>query len=180
MNMFLRLVILAIKTRLGRGVDPLGPCSTGFRVAPTDLDLLGHMNNGIYFSIFDLARIDLMMRSGLVKRMRRQGWYPVVTAETASFRRSLKPFRRFTVHTGIIGWDERHLFLEHHVTSDGESTTTAVIQARFLTKSGETVPPADLVELLPQEPRRPELPDWIAQWSKSTHEHSTERKQSLL
>lgn len=162
MNKVVRLIILSIRSRLRPRVDPLGPCRTPFRVLPNDLDLLGHMNNGVYFSIFDLARVDLMLRSGLFSRFHRQGWYPVVTAETATFRRSLKPFRRFEVHTRILGWDERHLYLEHRVTSGGKLTTTAVIQARFLSRTGERVAPEQLIGLLDEPPQRPHLPEWVS------------------
>ncbi|MDR7302666.1 thioesterase family protein [Haloactinomyces albus] len=174
MNMFVRLVVLGIRARLRGHIDPLGPCRTPFRVLPTDLDLLGHMNNGVYFSVFDLARVDLMTRSGLLGKLRERGWYPVVTAETASFRRSLKPFRRFDVHTRIVGWDERHLYLEHRVVTGGKLATTAMIQARFLSRTGERIAPERLIDLLDDSPARPELPDWVADWSAASYEHSRE------
>ncbi|SDP17229.1 Acyl-CoA thioesterase FadM [Actinopolyspora xinjiangensis] len=179
MNMLLRLVVLMAKTVFGRGVHPLGPCHTNLRVSPTDLDLLGHMNNGVYFSVFDLGRIDLMKRSGLLRRLRPKGWYAVVTNETGSFRRPLRPFRAFTLRTRIIGWDERHLFIEHRIVSGGELTTTAVIQIRFLSRSGERVTPEQVVNLLPGPVERPELPEWVAQWSKAGYEHSAALEQEL-
>ena len=40
----------------------------------------------------DLARLDLMIRSGLWKILEANGWYPVVVAETVQFRRSLNLF----------------------------------------------------------------------------------------
>ncbi|SFT82599.1 Acyl-CoA thioesterase FadM [Actinopolyspora lacussalsi subsp. righensis] len=177
MNMLLRLVVLAVKTVFGRRVHPLGPCYTNFRVAPTDLDLLGHMNNGVYFSIFDLGRIDLMLRAGILRRIRPKGWYAVVTNETGSFRRPLRPFRAFTLRTRIIGWDERHLFMEHRAVSGGKLTTTAVIQLRFLSKTGERVTPEQVANLLPGPVERPELPEWVAQWSKAGYEHTRELEQ---
>lgn len=174
MNKVVRLIILGIRSRLRPRVDPLGPCRTPMRVLPNDLDLLGHMNNGVYFSLFDLARVDLMLRSGLFARFRKQGWYPVVTAETATFRRALNPFRRFEVETRIAGWDERHLYLEHRVFCGDKLTTTALIQARFLSRSGERIAPDQLVGLLDDPPRRPELPEWVSRWSKASYEHAAE------
>jgi len=55
-----------------RRASPLGSTDVGrmtFRVVPTDLDVLGHMNNGVYFSLMDLGRIDLMIRTGAWKRL---------------------------------------------------------------------------------------------------------------
>ncbi|WP_019853038.1 thioesterase family protein [Actinopolyspora mortivallis] len=171
MNMLLRLLLVVLKSTFRPRVDPLGPCTTNFRVSPTDLDLLGHMNNGVYFSVFDLGRIDLMLRSGLLRLMRSRGWHAVVTNETGSFRRPLRPFRAFTLRTRILGWDEQHFYLEHRVTSEGRSTTTAVIQLRFLARDGEKITPERIVGLLPGPVRRPELPPWVLEWSKASYEH---------
>lgn len=172
MNMFLRLIVVLVRARLGGKSDPLGPGHVPLRVRPTDLDPLGHMNNGVYFSIFDLGRIDLMLRSGTYRRFRKAGWFGVVTAETGTFRRELKPFRRFELETRVLGWDERHLYYEHRVYSGGRMTTNAVIQLRFLSRSGDRVEPQRVMDLLPGAPERPELPAWVADWAKSTFEHS--------
>ncbi len=47
-----------------------------FRVLPTDLDVLGHMNNGVYLSIMDLGRMDLLQRSGIWSRLFGAGIFP--------------------------------------------------------------------------------------------------------
>ena len=86
-NLYLRLLLMTLRTRAGRGDRPLSiwdTAATAFRVAPTDLDLLGHMNNGRYLTIMDLARLDLMTRSGFWARLRRRGWYPVVAGQTSN------------------------------------------------------------------------------------------------
>lgn len=172
MNMLLRLIVVLIRTRLRGKAAPLGPCRVPFRVRLSDLDPLGHMNNGVYFSIFDLGRIDLMLRSGLYSRMRKHGWYAVVTAETGSFRRELKPFRKFELDTRVIGWDDRHLYFEHRMFTGGLLATNAVIQLRFLSREGERIEPERVAELLPETPERPELPPWVTDWAKSTYQHT--------
>ena len=62
--------------------------SLPLRVLPTDIDIALHVNNGMYLSLMDLGRFDLMVRSGVWTRMRRRGWGPVVAAETIAFRPS--------------------------------------------------------------------------------------------
>jgi acyl-CoA thioesterase FadM len=47
-----------------------------FRVLPTDLDIYRHMNNGRYLSIADVARFDMLRRTGLWEMLNRHGWYP--------------------------------------------------------------------------------------------------------
>jgi acyl-CoA thioesterase FadM len=58
-----------------------------FRVWPTDLDIFNHMNNGKFLSLMDVSRFDVMLRSGSWKKFRKLNWYPVVVAETITFRK---------------------------------------------------------------------------------------------
>ena len=103
MNKLLRLLWLLIVARFRPPCDLLEPCRTPFRVMPTDLDVLGHVNNGVYLSIMDLARVDLMIRASVFAKAKAQGWYPVVTAETIQFRRSLKLVQAFEIENAVIG-----------------------------------------------------------------------------
>ncbi len=147
MNLLLRLVILAIVGRFRSRVPVLGPCSTPFRVLPTDLDVLRHVNNGVYFSLMDLARVDLMRRSGLFGKLVKRGWYPVVMAETMQFRRSLKLFERFTIVTRVLTWDEKGILVEQRFERRGETVARAILRSRFLSRAGGSVPTADLLAL---------------------------------
>src|SRR5579884_1780374 len=101
MNMILRLLWIYLCAHVRPACHPLGPCLTPFMVLPTDLDIFRHVNNGIYFSIMDLARVDMIVRSGLLKVMRKARLRPVVAAETIRFRRSLTLFQRFNVETRV-------------------------------------------------------------------------------
>lgn len=60
MNRLLRLLWLVIRSRWAERCSTLGPCRTRLRVWPNDLDVFLHVNNGVYFSLCDLARVDLM------------------------------------------------------------------------------------------------------------------------
>ncbi len=172
MNMYLRLLVVLLRARV-RGAGPvLGPGRIPLRVRPTDLDPLGHMNNGVYFSLFDLGRIDLMLRSGMYRRFNRAGWFGVVTAETGTFRRELKPFRRFELETRVLGWDELHLYYEHRIFSTGRLANSAVIQIRFLSRTGERIEPQRVMDLLDEDVARPELPAWVLDWAKSAFHHA--------
>ena len=147
MNHYFRLLWMALVGRLRSAVPVLGPCRTPFRVLPTDLDLLRHVNNGTYLSLMDLGRVDLMRRAGLLARIAARGWYPVVTAETIQFRRSLTLWQRFAIVTRVVGWDERAILVEQRFERDGETIAQAYVRARFLRREGGTVPTAELMAL---------------------------------
>ena len=168
MNLLLRTLWLLLLGARRRAVSPvLGPCRTPFRVRPLDLDILGHMNNGRYLSLMDLARMDLMVRSGLWKQLRANGFYPVLVAEAIQFRRSLQPWERYEIETTLPGWDERDFFgVQRFIRTNGEVVATAIIRARFLKydrgmRRAGSIPPAQIVALAGLGPDSPPLPEWI-------------------
>jgi len=165
MNLLFRLLWLALTGRFRSPVPPLGPCRTMFRVLPTDLDVLFHVNNGVYLSLMDLGRVDLMRRAGLLQQIAKRGWYPVVVAETIRFRRSLNLFDRFVIETRILAWDDKAFLVEQIFERDGEVIAHALVRARFLSKTGAKVQPADIVALAGDVPPPAEVPDYAARWN---------------
>ena len=165
MNLLLRLLWLFTFGRFRAAVSPLGPCRTPFRVWPTDLDLLRHVNNGVYLSIMDLARVDLMMRSRMSGAIRARGWYPVVVAETIQFRRSLNLFEAFEIETRVLGWDEKAIVLEQQFFRRQEAVAHALVRARFLAKRGGAVSPRELVAVMGLPEQAPPMSDYAARWN---------------
>ena len=165
MNLFLRLLLLLLTAPLRPRCDALGPTRKRFLVWPADLDVLGHVNNGVYLSMLDVARVDMMLRSGMLWSLRRRGFYPVVAAETIRFRRSLRLLQSFEVETTVIGWDEKAFLIQHHFLRGGELVAEAVVRARFLKRAGGTVSTQELLELLERSGPSPALPAWIEAWN---------------
>lgn len=162
MNLILRLLALSFLSRRRSETSPLGPCRTPFRVWPTDLDVLRHVNNGVYLSLMDLARVDLLSRAGYSSAIRARGWYPVVAAETISFRRSLTVLQRFEIVTDVIGWDDKAFYLTQNFERGGVVVASAVVKARFLARGGERVSPQSIMDLSPEPVEQPVLPEWVA------------------
>ena len=165
MNLFLRLLLLLLTTRFRPRCEILGPARKRFIVWPPDLDVLWHVNNGVYLSMLDVARVDMILRSGPGPRLRRAGVYPVVAAETIRFRKSLQLFQVFEVETRVIGWDEKAFLLEHRFLRGEELVAEAVVRSRLLKRKGGTVTSQELLALLGKEGPSPELPAWIAAWN---------------
>ncbi len=122
------------------------------------------MNNGVYLSLQDLARVDYMIRAGAAGKISAKGWYPVVASETIRFRRSLQVFQKFYLHTRLITWDEKYLYLEHKFLSRGEVIAIGMIRARFLSKAGGAVAPDDLLQALGMTLNAPEIPEYLSSW----------------
>ncbi len=165
MILFFRLIWTFLFSRFRTPCPVVGPCLTPFRCLPTDLDVLRHMNNGIYFSILDLARVDLMTRAGIASKLSRNGFYPVVVAETIRFKKSISPFESFFVETTVIGWDDKAFLLQQKFLKKNECVAEAVIRARFLKKTGGSVNPSQVLEIAEYNLASPALPTWIKAWN---------------
>lgn len=135
------------------------------RVLPTDLDVNNHVNNGVYFSLMDLGRFDLLHRSGVWATMMKMRFYPVVASETITFRKSLAPWQRYTLESKIVGYDEKAVYMEQRFVVDGELYAQGFIRARFLKKAGGTVSMAELAEMLHVDLTEVTLPTWLAEWA---------------
>ncbi len=166
MNLFIRLVLLLLTYRFQPKCERLGPARKRFVVWPPDLDVLWHVNNGVYLSMLDVARVDWMLRSGMAGPIRERGYYPVVAAETIRFRRSLQLFQAFEVETFVLGWDDKAFVIQHRFLRGEDLVAEAVVRARFLKRKGGTVSSAELLDAIGIHQESPPLPEWIAAWNR--------------
>lgn len=151
---------------------------SSFRVMPTDLDLLRHVNNGVYLSIMDVARFDMLQRNGVMAIFGARGWYPVVVAETISFRKSLQLWDRFTIESKMLGFDDQAVFLEQRFVRPDETGTPevyarAVVRARILKKSGGVVKVAEIAEAAGVNVDEFSLPGQLREWGLASRLPST-------
>jgi YbgC/YbaW family acyl-CoA thioester hydrolase len=165
MNLLLRLLWTLFASPRRAAVPALGPCRTPFRVWPTDLDVLRHVNNGVYLSIMDLARVDLMTRAGFAAKLRAKGWFPVVVAETIQFRRSLTLWQRFDIETRVLGWDDKAIVVQQQFIRGEEVLAHALVRARFLSKAGGAVAPRELMQFIGIDAQSPPLGDYATRWN---------------
>jgi len=174
MHMIFRTVwhVLFVGPR-GRKLKLTDVSRSRFRVWPTDLDVLNHMNNGKYLSIMDIARFDAMQRMDAMKKTLKLGWYPVVVGQTISYRKSLNPWMRFYIETKILGADDQAVYLEQRfVRPDAnrrpEIYARAFVRARFLKKAGGIVTPDELFEAVSADPADFSVPEEVLAWGQAT------------
>jgi YbgC/YbaW family acyl-CoA thioester hydrolase len=135
------------------------------RVYPTEIDELRHVNNGVYLSLMDHARLDLMLRSGTWARLRAAGVYPVVTAQTITYRKSLTLGQRYDIESRIAGYSEKHVYIEQRFVVDGQVWERAFVEGRFLRDTGGVVPMSEVGEIVGEDVAGHPAPEWLVQWS---------------
>src|SRR3546814_11902700 len=117
------------------------------------------MNNGRYFSVADLGRLDLGLRSRVWLRAFKRGWRPMAGDSNARFSSSLQPFRRYELQTRTLCWNQKWIFCEHRFVRGYRVCALVVVRYLFVSKRGP-VPPSKLMALSVGEPQTPTLTDW--------------------
>lgn len=146
MNLIFRLILQLITSRFRPQQSVLDTAVLRMRVWPTDMDINLHLTNSRYLALMDLGRVELMLRSGMVGKVLKRRWLPVVSTASLRFRRELGPFERFTLHTRLLGWDEKWFYMEQRFETTRGVAAIGVVKGLFRGPKGN-VPSQELVEL---------------------------------
>jgi acyl-CoA thioesterase FadM len=128
---------------------PIGPAVSRLRLRtmPNDLDLNMHMNNGRYLTICDLNRVDLFIRSGLVKVMLKNKWAPIIADHTMTYKRPLKLFERFDVALALTHWDEKFFYMTHTFMVGDRIVATGTSKGVLRSREGVVAPDVVIAEM---------------------------------
>ena len=168
MHVLFRLLLLLATAGKRPKLSMFETSSVPMRALITDIDVAGHINNGMYFSLFDLGRFDLMVRAGVWDVMKKNKWTPVVQAETITFRKSVVFNQKFTQETRILGMDEKCIYFEQRMVADGEIYVQATMATRLLSKKGPVSNEEILAMMGVEVPADLVLPGWVARWREDT------------
>lgn len=130
---------------------------------PWDIDIFGELNNGRALTLFDLGRLVLARRTGLLKVLRHKGWLMTVAGSTIRYRRRVRMFDRLTVKSRCIGWDERFLYLEQSMWKGTVCASHVVLRMAVTDRDG-IVPTARVEQALDAGEACPQLPAWVETW----------------
>ena len=74
---------------------------------PWDLDLFAELNNGRALTLFDLGRLGMAQRNGLIDTLKRERWGLTMAGSSVRYRRRIRNFERFTVKSRAVCWDDK-------------------------------------------------------------------------
>lgn len=176
MNLWFRLLLMLFRRPWRKPVDALDTTVVRMRVWPLDLDFNCHVTNGRYFTLADVGRMDFVLRSGAFRIALRQKALPVVGDAWGKFRRELKVFQAFEVHTRMLGWDEKWVFMEHRFIREDRVVGIVIMRGLFRSNKG-LVSPIELVREIGMTEASPELPIWLKTWSNSCDQMSAQLRE---
>ncbi len=120
------------------------------RVLPNDLDLNIHMNNGRYLTICDLNRVDLFIRTGLLKTLRKRKWFPVIAEHTMTYKKSLHPFEPYTAELVVSHWDDKFFYMTHTFSTKDRVVATGTSKGAIRSRA-EVIKPVDVLAAIAQD-----------------------------
>ncbi len=163
MNLLLRLLRVILHAMMRPKLGFFDESVVHFRVYPHDLDINLHMTNSRYLSLMDLGRTDLIIRTGLFDYFRKHKWQAILGSANVRFRRALGVFEKFTLHTRVIGWDEKWIYIHQRIESKGHLIASALVKGIFLRKK-KKIPTQDLFHALQIEQPLKQINPAIEHW----------------
>lgn len=152
-----------LKYRNAPVLGPLDPHISTHMCWPWDLDPWVELNNGRTLTLYDLGRIPLAMRSGLIPLLKEKGWGITVAGNSTRYRRRIRVFDRFTMISRMIGWDHRFIYMDQSMWK-GDDCCNQVLIRSAVTSANGIVPPSEVVAALGHAAGSPELPEWVKAW----------------
>ena len=131
---------------------------------PWDIDMWRELNNGRTLTLYDLGRIPLAKRVGLINALRENGWGMAVAGVSVRYRKRVRTFERVEMRSRAIGWDKRFLYVEQSLWNKRGECAGHALYRMAVTSSAGIVPPADVAHAIGQAPQGPDLPGWVCEW----------------
>lgn len=162
----LRFIREVASARRAAPLSPFDAHVSTHRVWPWDLDPWWELNNGRTLTLYDLGRIPMAIRLGIVETMRRNGWGFTVAGNSVRYRRRIRLFQRFTQISRTIGWDDRFLYMEQSMWHGGECLNHMLLRVAIVGGSARKgmVEPRAFMAALGHDAPSPDLPGWVRAW----------------
>jgi len=126
-----------------RADSPLSTIVSHFRVMPWDVGVRV-LKSDRYLLLAEAAQVDYMVKTGLWRRLMREGLSFVNAAQMVRFARPIGLFQRVRVETTIVFADQRFVYFSHALFVGDTEHGQVMVKMKFK-KGAITVPLAQLV-----------------------------------
>ncbi|MBM7067112.1 acyl-CoA thioesterase [Actibacterium sp. 188UL27-1] len=133
------------------------------RCLPWDIDPFMELNNGRTLTLYDLGRLPLALRTGLVAHLKRQRWSLTMAGVSVRYRRRIRTFEQFEMRSRCVGWDDKFFYLDQSMWVRDVCAGQALYRAAIVSRDG-IVPPAKVIDGMTDTPPDLTLPSWVQAW----------------
>ncbi|MEO0357192.1 MAG: acyl-CoA thioesterase [Pseudomonadota bacterium] len=129
---------------------------------PTDIDLWWELNNGRTLTLYDLGRLPLAGRVGLLDTLKKNRWGLTMAGVSVRYRKRIRMWQRFEMRSRAVGYDSKFLYLEQSLWRNGDCCGHALYRSAVTDKNG-LIPPHQVMQALGRPFDKP-LPEWVQAW----------------
>lgn len=156
------------RARKAPEMSPFDTYVSHHRCWPWDIDMWMELNNGRTLTLYDLGRIPLAQVNGLMDMVKRERWGLTMAGVVVRYRRRIRTFEKFEMHSRLLCWDDRFFYLEQSMwKSNGECANHAVYRAAITDKAGIVTSDRVIDAMRITGITSPDMPDWVVQWIKA-------------
>ncbi len=161
---FVRMIWQVLKARRAPRLALTEPHFSRHLCLPWDIDLWMELNNGRTLTLYDLGRIPLAFRTGLVSALRQNRWGLTIAGACVRYRRRIRMFESIEMRSRLICWDARFLYIEQSMwKADGQCANHSLYRAA-VTGSAGIVAPQEVARAIGHDAPAPAMPEWVRAW----------------
>lgn len=161
---FIRMYWQIWKYRNAAPLPVLGEHRSEHYCMPWDIDMWRELNNGRTLTIYDLGRIPMAQRNGLMDVLKQERWGMTIAGSTVRYRRRVRAFEKVEMRSRVTYWDDKFVYIEQSMWNKaGECANHAMLRGAITGPSG-ILPPENAIKLMDPTVERPAAPAWIQAW----------------
>ena len=130
---------------------------------PWDIDPWMELNNGRTLTLYDLGRIPMAIRLGLIAAFKKRGWTVAVAGVSVRYRRRVRAFQKFQMQSVLLGWDNRFVYVQQSMWRNGEALSSSLCRWAITDDKG-ILNPAIVAKELGWPEDSPKLPQYVKAW----------------
>lgn len=131
---------------------------------PWDLDMFMELNNGRALTLFDLGRMGMAQRVGLIDLLKRERWGMTMAGSSVRYRKRVLLFERFEVRSRAVGFDDKFIYLEQSMWKRNGECANHVLYRTAITDKNGLVRTDRVMKAWGRDPVSPPIPDWVKNW----------------
>ena len=143
---WIRLLSTLINAKFKKKVKATDTIKLPFRVWVTDIDV-SIMNHAAILTIFEIGRLDFMVRTNFFKVASKNKWYFPTQAISVQYYRPLKMFQTAKLFTRISYVDDKWIYVEQKIIRKGKEISACIVKSTI--KDGKkSVPTFEIMKAL--------------------------------
>lgn len=132
MNLIFRMLFLLLRRNKLEKITPLDISHSYVKVWPLDCDFNLHLTNSRYPALLDLARTQYLMQIRALSMFLGGGWKSVLSSQSISFIKEIKPFSQVEITTQVLYWDRKYCYIEHKFLVADKLHAKALARVAFI------------------------------------------------